>query len=73
MSLRVRINPIACDAHVMSVELLPELFGFEDRGYPIIEIGLVPDQVERIAQMAGDAYPTLAIVIEEAAGVGRQH
>jgi ferredoxin len=73
MSLRVRINPIACDAHGMCVELLPELFRFDDWSYPIVEIALVPDELERIAQIAADACPTLAIVIEESAGVGRQH
>jgi ferredoxin len=65
MSMRVRINPIACDAHGLCVELLPELFRFDDWGYPIIESELVPSDLEALARMAADDCPTLAIVIED--------
>jgi ferredoxin len=64
--MRVRINPIACDAHAMCVELLPELFRLDDWGYPIIEADLVPTNLESLARMAADACPTLAIVMEDA-------
>lgn len=73
MSVGVRINPIACDAHGICVELLPEVFGLDDWGYPIVELALVPDDLERFARMAADACPTLAIVIEEPASVARRH
>ena len=65
MSTRVRINPIACDAHALCVELLPELFRLDDWGYPIIEAEVVPHNLEALARMAADACPTLAIVIED--------
>ncbi|HWF54414.1 MAG TPA: ferredoxin [Solirubrobacteraceae bacterium] len=65
MTLRVRINPIACDAHGLCVEMLPELFRLDDWGYPIIDAPEVPAELESLAAMAADACPTLAIVIEE--------
>jgi ferredoxin len=65
MSLHVRINPIACDAHGLCVEIVPELFRFDDWGYPIIESELVPGDLEALARMAADDCPTLAIVIED--------
>ena len=65
MSMRIRVNPIACDAHAMCVELLPELFRLDDWGYPILEADLVPADLESLARMAADSCPTLAIVIED--------
>jgi ferredoxin len=62
---RLRVNPIACDAHGLCVELLPELIRFDDWGYPIIDQPLVPLELESLARMAENACPTLAIVIEE--------
>jgi ferredoxin len=63
--LRVRVNPIACDAHGLCVELLPELLRLDDWGYPIIKTDVVPDTVAAFARMAESACPTLAIMIEE--------
>ena len=65
MTMRIRINPIACDAHAMCVELLPELFRLDDWGYPILDADLVPPNLESLARMAADSCPTLAIVIED--------
>jgi ferredoxin len=66
VGLSVRINPIACDAHALCVELLPELFRLDEWGYPIIDAPTVPPDLERLAERAADACPTLAIVIERA-------
>jgi ferredoxin len=65
MTMRIRVNPIACDAHALCVELLPELFRLDDWGYPIIDTDLVPTSLESLARMAADSCPTLAIVIED--------
>lgn len=70
MSLRVRVNPIACDANGLCVELLPELLRFDDWGYPIVDRPLVPPELQSLARTAESACPTLAIVIEETAEVG---
>ncbi len=37
MSQRVRVNPIACEAHGMCAELLPERISLDDWGYPIVD------------------------------------
>ena len=65
MSFRLRINPIACDAHGLCVELLPELIRLDDWGYPILEQPDVPSQLLDLAGRAVDACPTLALILEE--------
>ena len=37
MSHRVRVNPIACEAHGMCAELLPERITLDEWGYPILD------------------------------------
>jgi ferredoxin len=63
-SLRLRVNPIACEAHGLCAELLPELIRLDDWGYPIIDVPLVPDDLEALARRAVDACPTLALLLE---------
>jgi ferredoxin len=42
MSHRLRVNPIACEAHGMCAELLPERITLDDWGYPIIDEKPIP-------------------------------
>ena len=65
MSVRVRVNPIACEAHGLCAELLPELIRLDDWGYPIIEPAEVPSDLIGLARRAVDACPTLALLIDE--------
>jgi ferredoxin len=62
--MHLRINPIACEAHGLCAELLPELIRLDDWGYPIIEQSEVPDELLGLARRAADACPTLAVVLE---------
>ena len=62
---RIRVNPIACDAHGLCVELLPELIRLDDWGYPIIEVDEVPSELLGLARRAVDACPTLALILDE--------
>lgn len=62
--LRLRINPIACEAHGLCAELVPELIRLDDWGYPILEHPEVPDDLAGLAHRAVDACPTLAIMLE---------
>jgi ferredoxin len=64
MSTRLRVNPIACDAHGLCAELLPELIRLDDWGYPIIEQTDVPAELLDLAHKAADACPTLALLVE---------
>ena len=61
----LRINPIACEAHGMCAELLPELIRLDDWGYPIIDESEVPPDLIGLAWRAVDACPTLAVIIDE--------
>ena len=65
MSVRVRVNPIACEAHGLCAELLPELIRLDDWGYPIIDESEVPRDLIGLARRAVDACPTLALMLED--------
>jgi len=68
VSLRLRVNPIACEAHGLCAELLPELIRLDDWGYPIIDEAEVPPHLVGLAERAVDACPTLALLLEEDGG-----
>jgi ferredoxin len=61
---RLRVNPIACHAHGLCAELLPELVDLDEWGYPILPDGTsgeVPSQLVATAREAVTACPTLAL------------
>jgi ferredoxin len=64
MSHILRVNPIACDAHGVCADLLPEIIDLDPWGYPIIESDRVPDQLLPHARRAVAACPTLALILE---------
>jgi ferredoxin len=59
MSLRLRVSPIACTAHGLCAELLPEAIKLDEWGYPII--GRLPDHLIPLARRAVADCPTLAL------------
>jgi ferredoxin len=64
MSRRLRVNPIACEAHGMCAELLPELITLDEWGYPILsEVPLEGEQLQN-AVRAAQACPTFALLLE---------
>ena len=63
--MRVRVNPIMCEAHGLCAELLPELIRLDDWGYPIVDDSEVPRDLVGLAERAVDACPTLALLLEE--------
>lgn len=65
---RLRVNPIACDAHGLCAELLPEVVDLDEWGYPIVE-RTVPPQLLGLAQRAVEACPTLALLLVNDTGV----
>ncbi len=64
MSSHLRVNPIACDAHGLCAELLPEMIALDDWGYPIIDERPIPPGLLEHAQRATAACPTLALLIK---------
>jgi ferredoxin len=65
VSIRLRVNPIACDAHGMCAELLPELITLDPWGYPVLAPGPVPRPLAGHARRAAASCPALALLIEE--------
>jgi ferredoxin len=65
---RLRVNPIACEAHGLCAELFPERITLDDWGYPIVDDRPIPDSMFEHAQRAADACPTLALLLESSHG-----
>lgn len=63
------VDPIACEAHGLCAELLPELVSLDDWGYPIVDSRPVPPELEALARRAADACPTLALKLRAAGRV----
>jgi ferredoxin len=61
--LELKVNPIACEAHGMCIELLPELIGADPWGYPVTRPGLVPADLLALARRAVNACPTMALLL----------
>ena len=64
MSLQLRVNPIACEAHGMCAELLPERVTLDQWGYPIIDERPVDGALQENARRAAAACPTFALLME---------
>jgi ferredoxin len=64
MSHRLRLNPIACEAHGMCAELLPERITLDEWGYPLIDDEPLPSPLVSHARRAAQACPTLALLLE---------
>jgi ferredoxin len=57
----LRVNPIACEAHGLCIELLPELISADPWGYPVLRPGPVPLRLRKLARRAVTDCPTLAL------------
>ena len=64
MSHRLRLNPIACEAHGMCAELLPERITLDEWGYPVLDDEAVSGAVLDHARRAAQACPTFALLLE---------
>jgi len=60
----VRINPIACEAHGMCAELLPERITLDEWGYPILDDAPLHGEEVEHAQRAARACPTFALLVQ---------
>jgi ferredoxin len=68
---RLRVNPIACQAHGLCVELLPELISADPWGYPVIAAGPVPADLLPLARKAVNSCPKLALTLADWEGAPR--
>ena len=65
ITVRLRLDPIACDGHGVCAELFPERITLDDWGYPIIDPQPIPARLEVHARRAVAACPTLALVLRK--------
>jgi ferredoxin len=61
---RLRVNPIACEAHGICAELLPERISLDEWGYPVIDGQPLTGELLAHAQRAARACPTFALLVE---------
>jgi ferredoxin len=63
--VRIRVNPIACVAHGVCAELLPEWVELDEWGYPLLDGEPLPAQLVMHARRAAAACPARAVVLSE--------
>jgi ferredoxin len=61
---RLAVNPIACTGHGICAEMLPELIGLDEWGYPILAERDVPHELAALSRRAVRLCPTLALRLE---------
>ena len=71
MTYELRINPIACTAHGLCAELLPEIIELDPWGYPIVLEATVPRSLVAHAKRAAAASPTLALLLDRTGSTPR--
>lgn len=61
---RLRVDPIACDGRGLCAEILPELIGLDDWGFPMIRDADLPGRLQDEAQEAIRLCPKLALRLD---------
>ena len=63
---RLRVNPILCTGYGYCAEIVPELIGVDDWGFPIVSTEPIgDDNLLWLAHRAVATCPRLALMIEE--------
>jgi ferredoxin len=63
---RLRVNPTLCTGYGYCAEIVPELIGVDDWGYPIVSSRPIEDDnLLALARRAVATCPRLALVVEE--------
>lgn len=60
---RLRVNMIECDGHGLCAELVPELIGLDEWGYPVVSPSEVPSHLTKHAKRAVTLCPMLALTL----------
>lgn len=72
MSRTLRVDPIACDGSGLCAELVPERIRLDEWGYPVVDPRPLTPELERHAERAVEACPTLALLLAKStAGAAR--
>jgi len=67
IAVRLRVDPVACDAYGYCAELLPERITLDEWGYPIVDGTPVEAELVGLATRAAAECPRRAILLEQAA------
>jgi ferredoxin len=62
-TVRVTIDPVACDAYGYCAELLPEAIGLDEWGYPIVDGRPLPAELVATAARAARDCPRRAVAL----------
>jgi ferredoxin len=62
-TVRITIDPVACDAYGYCAELLPESIVLDEWGYPIVDCRPLPADLVAIAARAARDCPRRAITL----------
>jgi ferredoxin len=68
---KLEVDWARCTGRLMCAELLPELIGVDDWGYPVLPRRPVPDHLLGHARQARAACPVMALRLREVAGEHR--
>jgi ferredoxin len=64
-TLRITIDPVACDAYGYCAELLPEAIVLDEWGYPIVDGRPLPAELVSTAKRAVRDCPRRAITLTQ--------
>ena len=68
VQLRVRVDPVACDAFGYCAELLPERVTLDEWGYPMVDGAPLGRELVELATRAAAECPRRAFHLEQVAG-----
>jgi ferredoxin len=68
--MRLRVDPVACDAFGYCAELLPERISLDEWGYPMLAAGPVPAELLETARAAVQACPRKALQLSPTPALG---
>jgi ferredoxin len=62
--VKLRVDPVACDAYGYCAELLPERISLDEWGYPVVDGTPVDGDLVALATRAAAECPRRAILLE---------
>jgi ferredoxin len=65
VAVRLRVDPVACDAYGFCAELLPERITLDEWGYPIVDGTPVESSLVALATRAAAECPRRAILLDQ--------
>jgi ferredoxin len=69
VALRVRVDPVACDAYGFCAEILPERVTLDEWGYPVVDGTPLTGDLVALATRAANECPRRAVLLERVANI----